>query len=45
MTNDELTDVLFDIFAANIGEVAKGAKPEEDELVVEGVDFTQWGRR
>jgi len=37
-----LADVLFHVFAANIGEIAEGAKPEKHKLVVEGIKFTQW---
>jgi hypothetical protein len=39
-----LADILLNVFAADIREIAEGAKPEGDKLVVKGVEFTQ-GRR
>jgi hypothetical protein len=39
-----LADVLVNVLTAHISEIAEGAKPEGDKLVVEGVEFTQ-GRR
>jgi len=39
-----LANVLFYVFTTNIGEIAEGAKPEKDKLVVEGIEFTKWRR-
>ncbi len=39
-----LTNIVGHIFAANVAEVAEGAKSQGDELVVKGVEFAQ-GRR
>ncbi len=44
MTNDGSTDILFDVFAANISEVAEGTKSESHKLVIERIEFTQRGR-
>lgn len=41
MTNDELTNVILNIFTASICEVAEGAEAEGDEFVVEGVEFAE----
>ncbi len=36
-----LADILLNVFAAHIRQIAEGAKPEGDKLVVKGVEFAQ----
>ncbi len=38
---DQSTNVLFDIFFANVCEIAKGTETKEDKFVVEGVEFAE----
>lgn len=41
INNQESTNILLNVFATDIGEIAEGTKSEKNKLVVKGIEFTK----